>query len=184
MRHVDAGHELEQFAGHMRRRADAGRRHVDLARIGLGIGDELRDRFGRKRRHHDHDVGIAADAGDRRDVADEIVIQLVVERRIDRVGKRRQQQRLPVGRRLDHRLGGDTAAAADPVLDDERLAEPIGQPLRHQARQNVGRAAGAKADQQAHRPRRIGLRASEPRRERKPNGARCQMQKFSTAAIS
>ena len=47
--HVDAGHHLEQLAGHMGRGPDAGRRHVDLARIGLGIGDELGNRLGRNR---------------------------------------------------------------------------------------------------------------------------------------
>ena len=40
----------------------AGRRHVDLARIGLGIGDELGNRFGRKRWMDHHDVGLADDA--------------------------------------------------------------------------------------------------------------------------
>ena len=47
--HVDAGHHLEQLAGHVREPADAGRRHVDLARIGLGVGDELGNRLGRNR---------------------------------------------------------------------------------------------------------------------------------------
>ena len=66
--------------------ADAGRRHVDLARIGLGIGDELGNGLGRNRWIHHHDIGHADDARDRRDVADEIEIELVVERRVDRVG--------------------------------------------------------------------------------------------------
>ena len=45
MHQIDAGHELEQLAGDMLRAADAGRCHVDLARIGFGIGDEFRNRF-------------------------------------------------------------------------------------------------------------------------------------------
>ena len=44
--HVDAGHHLEQLAGDMDAAAVAGRRHVDLARIGLGIGDELGNGLG------------------------------------------------------------------------------------------------------------------------------------------
>ena len=63
----------------------AGRRHVDLAGIGLGIGDELGNRLGRNRWIDHHDIGHADDARDRRDVADEIEIELVVERRVDRV---------------------------------------------------------------------------------------------------
>ena len=58
--HVDAGHHLEQLAGHMVRASDAGRRQVDLARIGLGIGDELGNRLGRNRWIHHHDIGHAA----------------------------------------------------------------------------------------------------------------------------
>ena len=83
--HVDAGHHLEQLAGYMGGVPVPARRHVDLARIGLGIGDELGNRLGRNRWIHHHDMGRADDARDRRDVADEIEIELVVERRVDRV---------------------------------------------------------------------------------------------------
>ena len=41
VQHVDAGHHLEQLAGHVDRGSDAAGREVDLARIGLGVGDEL-----------------------------------------------------------------------------------------------------------------------------------------------
>ena len=55
--HVDAGHHLEQLARQMARGPVAGRRHVDLARIGLGIGDELGNRLGRERWIDRHDDG-------------------------------------------------------------------------------------------------------------------------------
>jgi hypothetical protein len=83
--HVDASHHLEQLAGHMAPGSVAGRRHVDLARIGFGVGDELGDRLDRHRGIHLHDIGVARKAGDWCDVADEIETQFVVERRIDRV---------------------------------------------------------------------------------------------------
>ena len=47
--------------------------------------------------------------------------------------------------RAHDRLGADVAAGARPVLDDEGLAEPLRQPLTHQARHDVGRAARAQA---------------------------------------
>ena len=50
-------------------------------------------------------MGHAHDAGDRRDVADEIEIELVVERRVDRVARADQQQRVAVRRRAHDRLG-------------------------------------------------------------------------------
>jgi hypothetical protein len=39
---LNSRHILEQFACHMWHAAIAGRRHIDLARIGVGIRDELR----------------------------------------------------------------------------------------------------------------------------------------------
>jgi hypothetical protein len=66
---------------------------------------------------------------------------------------------------------------ADPILDDELLSEPLGQPLSHQARGKIAAAAGRKADDKTHRPRRIGLRSCHPQDCRQRGSARCQMQK-------
>jgi hypothetical protein len=64
---VDASHHLEQLAVDMGSAAVAGCRHIDFARIGLGVGNELGDRFGGNRRVDHHDVGRAHNASDRRD---------------------------------------------------------------------------------------------------------------------
>ncbi len=64
---------------------------------------------------------------------------------------------------VHHGLGGDVATGPGPVLNDELLAEPFGQPLRQQARCDVGRAASGETDDDAHRLRRIGLRACHMR---------------------
>ena len=85
--------------------------------------------------------GCANDARDRRDVADEIEIELVVERRVDRVRRSDKEERVAVRRRPHDRLGADIGAGARPVLDDEWLAEPLRQPLADQARDDVGPAA-------------------------------------------
>jgi hypothetical protein len=141
--------------------ADAGRCHVDLSRVGLGIGDELGNRFGRDQRVHEDNHRHPDDAADRRDVADEIEIEFRIERGVDRVGDRGRQQRIAVRGRVDDGLGADVAAGAGPVLDDEGLAEPVTEPLRHQARRDDAAAAGGKTGHEAHRPRRIiGRRAS------------------------
>ena len=168
---VDAGHRLEQLAGDVLHRAAAGRGHVDLARIGLGVGDELRNGVDRERGMHLHHVRHADDAGDRRHVADEVEIELLVERRVDGVRGRDEQQRVAVGRRAHHRLGRDVAAGARPALDHERLPEPLGQPLADEPGEDVGRAAGRKADDDAHRPGRPGLRParSAPRPRMPPH---------------
>ena len=81
---------------------------------------------------------------------------------------------------MHDRLGGDIAAGARPVLDDEWLAEPLRQPLTHQARGDVeSQPPGAKPTINAHRPRRIGLRPRDARHGRQRGSARCQMQKLS-----
>jgi len=51
--------------------------------------------------------------------------------------------------------------------------------LAHQARENVGRIAGGGGEDEAHRPRRIGLRLRYTRDGRQRGSARGQMQKLS-----
>ena len=118
--------------------------HVDLARIGFGISDELRNRFGRNRWIDHHDSGARGNARDRRDVADEIEIEFVVERRVDRVRRTGQEKRITVRWRIHGRFGADIGARARPVLDDELLAEPLREPLTDQTRDDVGSAARRK----------------------------------------
>src|SRR5262249_25017645 len=75
-------------------------------------------------------------------------------------------------------LGGNVAAGAWPVLNNELLTEPLREPLSYQTRDDVTRTAGAIADEDAHRPRRIGLRPRKPRDGRERGGAGGQLQKL------
>ncbi len=184
MLHVDAGQHLEQFARHVDRRSVAGRRHVELAGIGLGVGDQFGNRLDRQRRMHHHDVGKANDARDRLHLLHEIEIELVVERGVDRVRRRDQQQRVAVRRGAQHGLGRDIGAAARPVLDDEGLPELFRQPLPHQARREVRRAAGRITDHEANRPRWIGLRARVSRCEPEAQPHRRRVAEIDDAEIS
>jgi hypothetical protein len=168
---VDAGHRLEPLAGEVTDRADAGRRHGDLARTGLGERDQLGDGLCRQRGMREHDLRLPLDAGDRRDVAEEDERQLVVERRVDGARHADHQQRVAVGRRLHDGLGRDVGAGAGPVLDDDRLPQPRRQPLPDDAGRDVGRAARGEPDDEAHRPRRIGLRARRQGAHSRERGA-------------
>jgi hypothetical protein len=76
---------LEQFTGNMISGTDAGRRHVNLAGIGLGVGDELGSRLDRDGWIHLHDKRLAVHPRDRDDVADQIEIKFLVERGVDSV---------------------------------------------------------------------------------------------------
>src|SRR5450755_4218581 len=86
---------------------------------------------------------------------------------------------MAVGRRTDDDLGADIAGSARPILNEQWLAKPLRQPLTDKARQNVARTTGGKADDDADRPRRIGLRPSGARYDRERGSTRGQMQKLS-----
>ena len=109
-------------------------------------------------------------------------LRLLVERRVDGVGRGYREQRVAVGRRAHHRLGADIAAGAGLIFDDEGLAEPLGEELAHQPHDDVLRAAGGKADDQVHRPRRIIERPGANRKSgRSDGGGAGKLQKLAAA---
>jgi hypothetical protein len=110
MNHVDPGHHLEQRTGDMLCRAAASTRHAQPAGIGLSMGDEVGNSHCLEPWCDLESECLAADARDRRDIADEIVVELVVERRIDGTLNRDQQERMPISGSLDDRLNGKIAA--------------------------------------------------------------------------
>src|SRR5882757_5477643 len=73
-------------------------------------------------------------------------------------------------------FGGDIAAGAGSVVDNEWLAEPVRKPLCYDARLDVGGLASRKADDNAHRPRWISLRLYGARREVQRGSASDRMQ--------
>ena len=145
----------------MLRAADAGRRHVELARIGLGVGDELGNGVGRNGRidlHHQRDD---VDATDRDDVREEVEVEFVVQRGVDGVLRVDQQKGIAIARRTGHEFGRDIAGRAGAGLDDELLAELVRHELGDQAGRDVGRTAGGLPNDEFDRMCRIGLGASD-----------------------
>src|SRR6516165_6567566 len=106
----------------MGRESCASRRKIDHAWMGLGIGNELGDGRGRKRGIYQHYKRPPDDPRDRRDVADEIEVELLIERRVTRVRRSNQEERIAVGRGAHDRFGGDIGGPARTVLNDEWLA--------------------------------------------------------------
>ena len=127
---------------------------------------------------HQHHKGTADDA-DERDVADEIEIEVVVERRVDGGGRVGPKQRIAVGGSTHDGLGGDIAGGAGPVLDDEWLAEPLGERLTQQAYENVRSAAGGISDDPCAPAGTDRLAPWRCATHRERGSARCQMQKLS-----
>src|SRR5262245_1578322 len=116
-----------------------GRQGLRVTPTSLGIGDDLGNRLSRDRWIYRHDKWCADKASDRRDVAYEIVVELVVECRIDRVPCANDEQRVAVGRGTHDRFGADIGAPARTVLNDEWLAQALRQRLTYQAREDVAR---------------------------------------------
>src|SRR5262249_17898649 len=116
-------------------------------------------------------------------VADEIVVELVIERRADRVRRVDHEKRMAVGRRPHDRFSANIAATSRPVINDELLTESLRQPLTHQARNDVGRTACCDGDDQTHGPPRIALRRCDARCDRESGSTRCKMQKLTTREL-
>ena len=98
------------------------------------MADELGNGLRRKRWIDLHDQGIVDDARDRRDVAHEVETELVVERGVDRIRRRDDQQCIAVRGRAYDGFGGDIGCSPGPVFDDELLAETLRKPLTDEAR--------------------------------------------------
>src|SRR5262245_48318323 len=60
-------------------------RGANAGRIGFGIGDEFSDSRGQERGTDLHHQWHAHDLGDRRDIADEVEIELLIKRGVDRL---------------------------------------------------------------------------------------------------
>jgi hypothetical protein len=70
---------------------------------------------------------VERDARDRCAVAEEVELEIIVERRVAGIGKTGRQQRVAIGCGIQDVLGGDIGAGARPVLDNDLLAKPLRQ---------------------------------------------------------
>ena len=104
--------------------AGAGRAEGELAGLALRQRDQLLQRVRLDRRMADDQVRAEDGVGDRREVLDRVVVQLLVDERRDGVHVGVHDQRVAVGRGARHVVGADQPAAAGAVLDDH-LAEAL-----------------------------------------------------------
>src|SRR5262249_3563733 len=74
------------------------------------------------------------------------------------------------GRRLGREVRSDRAAGAAPVVDDDRLAELLAEPLRDDAADDVVAAAGREGDDQADPFRRIAKLSARRWRNQQQQG--------------
>jgi hypothetical protein len=110
-------------------------------------------------------------------IPDEVELEILIDRRVPAVRGGGFKQRIAVGICSHDRFGGEVAAGAGAVFDNELLAEPLGEHLPREPCDNVVDATGGITDEQKRRPRRIGLRARKAAEGRQCGHARCQLQK-------
>ncbi|MNV60042.1 hypothetical protein D3C71_1524940 [compost metagenome] len=123
--------------------AAARRTEVHLARIGLGVGDQVLDVLVGLVGVGHQQVGHIGHARQRREVLDRVKGHLLVQRGVDGVrADGAHEQRVAVSGCLGGQQAADVAASAGTVVDHHGLAQLGSQALRHDARQDVGRATG------------------------------------------
>ena len=131
------------------------------ARLGLGERDQVGERTHRQAVVDHQHIGLGADEADRIEIVHRIESDLGVEADIGgEDGVVAEKERIAVRRRMRDQLAGDIAAGTRTVIDDDRLSEQAGELIGDDARQDVARAAGRKADDDGDRP--VGYRPRRP----------------------
>ena len=156
--HVHARRLLEQLRGQVSRRADAGGTEGNLARIGLGIGDQffrVLDREIVVRRHDQRRDGGERNRGE---ALHRIVGNLArVERGVRCVRGDHGEEGVAVRRGLRHQIGAEYGVCAGLVFNHDVPAGLLLHPLRDDARHVIGNPTGGVGHDPPDRLRRVSL---------------------------
>ncbi len=156
---VGADREIEQHAGKVRARADAGGAELRGAHIGLQVGDEPLEVVGRQALARDQRTRRFRHQADRLEVGDRVVERLLIERLIVGLGAGiADENRVAVGRRLCDALAAGHAGRGSDVLHDDRLPQQLAHALGLDARVEVDAATGGEGHDERDRPCRPVLR--------------------------
>ena len=175
----------------MHRRAVAAVPDRELARVRLGVGDELALGLRRQRRVADDHERNRREHGHGFEILQRIERQLRVEAD---VGRKRSggadTERVAVGRGLGHQGQADVAAGARPVVDDDLLAQAFIEARHQHADHGVGASAWRKGDDHADRlvgkatALCLGRRVGEPRNRQQGGGtSRQQLHRRSSNTV-
>ena len=165
----------------MRRRADAIGRVVQLARPRFEVSDELRDVVHRQRRRHHQDSRRAGDQRDRREIAQRVERQPLVERRVGGEADAADQQGMAVGRRLHHLSVPVLVLAPGRLSGTKDWPSRLPRPSPIMPRQQIVAAAGGERHDDLDRAIEILLRV---RRRRRGQHTRRTQRDFDHATVS
>ena len=172
MHHRHAGLHRQRRHGQMRQRAATDGAVGELVRLPLDGGKQALDAIGRHVRREGQHARLRGEDRDRRNVLPRLVRHLGKQQMVDHQRPDdAHPQRVSIRRRLGHRRRAGIAAGARPVLDDERLGEPLLQALGHDPRQAVRRRAGDERHDDGDLPGRPLLRLQGAPAARKGNNA-------------
>ena len=137
---------------------------------------ELLQRRERRILRHDHHHAVGAGDADRDEILQRLVVHLLRQREHGKERAADEQDGVAVARQAHRIVDADRAAGADLVLDDEGLAQRLGQPVSGEARHGVGDAAGAVGNHNLHRTGRPLLAKSLRYRtgQRRARGDNCR----------
>ncbi len=174
MRHARTGLVLEPLDHQMGVAADAERAEIELVGMRLGIGDQLLEVVDRHALVEDEHLVRKRKVGDRLEILDRIVAQVLVERRVDRdAAAREQADRVAVRQCRLASIGGDDGVGTGAAFHDEAVAVALLERLAERAHHHVDSATRSERDDDVNRRRGIsGL--GEPRACGKSHTARNQ----------
>jgi hypothetical protein len=153
---LGAGLVLEPLDDQVGIAAHPERAEIELVGMLLRIGDQLLEILHRHALVQDQHLLRERDVGDRLEILQRIVGQVLVERRIDRDRAARQQaDGGAIGRRRLAGIGRDDGVGAGPALDHEAMRVALLERLAERAHHYVDGAAGRERDQHPDRARRI-----------------------------
>ena len=159
MHDVDAGHLLHQFAGEVRRGAQAARCVVERAGLRPREGEQVSQRLRRHARMRDQHHGCGREHRHRAQRLHGVEGHLRLEQpRIDQHRAVSGEQRVAIGCRLHHEFGADDRCTAGAVVEHHWLAERRTRGRADHAQQVVGATARAVRHDHTQRPFRERLR--------------------------
>ncbi len=174
---VDAGLQLEHLDRNVQRAADAVRAVVQLARPGLGVGDEFRQCLRRQLRIDRENRPRGGDQGYRRYVLGRVVRIVPFLERQHREFGGTDHQGEAVGVGADQVLSADLSHGAGAVVDHDRLTEAGTHLLRIEPAEHVDQRARRRGDDEMDRARPIivcgGAAGCDGQHEQSGNAKRC-----------
>ncbi len=157
VRHPDPGGLAEELGGEVDAAPGARGTVVELARIRLGVGNQLRDAAIGTDGWTDDQLRRRSEQDDGRHVIDWVVGELI-RHGACRVAARHHEHGVAVRDRSHARFDPDHAARAGTVVEHDRLLEGRGELRSQPARHPIDRPAGWKRQDQPDRLGRITLR--------------------------